>query len=130
MKKFGFICFFLGIISVSLWAQEKTDSLTFVRQTWEDLDPAGFKKVLTDTLTVLIDVRTPAEYQAGHIGNARNMDVRHPAFEKQLETLDLKRPVAVYCRSGVRSRVAAGKLVKRGFKVYNLDKGYLSWPDK
>lgn len=130
MKKFGFICFFLGVMSISLWAQGKVDSLRVARQAWEDLDPAGFKKVLADTLVVLLDVRTPAEYRAGHITNARNMDVRQPAFEKQIETLDPKRPVAVYCRSGVRSRMAAGKLVKRGFKVYNLDKGYFSWPDK
>ena len=41
--------------------------------------------------------------------------------------LNKNQDVAVYCRSGRRSRTAAELLVKKGFKVYNLDKGILNW---
>ena len=41
-----------------------------------------------------------------------------------------KKEVAVYCRSGRRSRTAADILVKKGFKVYNLDKGILNWMEE
>ena len=40
-----------------------------------------------------------------------------------------KSKVAVYCKSGRRSRNAANILVKKGFKVYNLDKGILDWKE-
>ena len=43
------------------------------------------------------------------------------------ELLDKTQPVAVYCKSGRRSRNAAQLLVKKGYTVYNLDKGILSW---
>jgi rhodanese-related sulfurtransferase len=36
-------------------------------------------------------------------------------------------PVAVYCKSGRRSRNAAEILVKQGYKVYNLDSGIAGW---
>ena len=38
-------------------------------------------------------------------------------------------PVAVYCKSGRRSRNAARLLSQKGFKVYNLDKGFESWKE-
>jgi rhodanese-related sulfurtransferase len=42
--------------------------------------------------------------------------------------LDKKKPVAVYCRSGMRSANAANILKEMGFKkIYNLDGGYLAW---
>lgn len=116
----------LLLVNFTVFAQEKTDSTNI----WKDLGPARFKELLSDTLVVLLDVRSSAEYQDGHIKGACNIDVRQPDFDKRIQLLDRKRPVAVYCKSGVRSRMAARKLVQKGFKVYNLDKGYLSWPDK
>lgn len=99
------------------------DSVSF-----RNLSVSDFQKLLADTTVQLIDVRTPAEFEAGHIPHALNIDVKEVNFEKNIKTLDPARPVAVYCRSGVRSRKAARKLAEKGFQVYNLDKGFLSWP--
>ena len=44
-----------------------------------------------------------------------------------IASLDKKRTVAVYCRSGRRSKNAAGQLVKEGFKVVELEGGFLGW---
>ena len=44
--------------------------------------------------------------------------------------LNKEKKVAVYCRSGRRSRTAAEQLTQKGFKVYNLNKGILHWKEK
>lgn len=91
---------------------------------------ADFTKTITDLKVQLVDARTPTEYVAGHIPGAVNMDVTKPAFDKQITTLDKKQPVAVYCRSGSRSKAAARKLAAQGFKVYELGKGFNHWNGK
>lgn len=75
----------------------------------------------------LVDVRTAEEFAEGHIPGAVNMDVNGVAFDAQIATLDTDRPVALYCRSGRRSKVAAEKVAKAGFEVVELDGGILSW---
>ena len=44
-----------------------------------------------------------------------------------ISSLDRKRTVAVYCRSGRLSKTAAGELAKEGFKVVELEGGFLGW---
>ncbi len=78
----------------------------------------------------LIDVRTPLEFSSGHIPGAINIDVNNRDFDKQTGLLNKNHPVAVYCRSGVRSKTAANKLVEKGYTVYELDKGILNWKGK
>lgn len=75
----------------------------------------------------LVDVRTAEEFAEGHIPGAMNMDVNGVAFDAQIATLETDRPVALYCRSGRRSKVAAEKVAKAGFEVVELDGGILSW---
>ena len=75
----------------------------------------------------LVDVRTAEEYAAGHIPNAVNIDVLSSDFAAKFSKLDKKRPVALYCRSGRRSKNAADQAVKFGFEVVELDGGILSW---
>ena len=91
-------------------------------------DPATFKKTIQSKKVQLLDVRTPAEFSAGNITGAKNMDVKNDEFKTMASKLDKKHPVAVYCRSGARSAIATGILKEMGFKkIYNLDGGYLAW---
>ena len=78
----------------------------------------------------IIDVRTAEEYGNGHIPAAANMDVLQPDFATKIATLDKEHPVALYCRSGRRSKSAAEQAAKLGFKVIELDGGILSWRGK
>ena len=48
---------------------------------FESVDVATFAKVIADTTVVLLDVRTPEEYEEAHIGNAINIDVLQDNFE-------------------------------------------------
>ncbi|MFN8340238.1 MAG: rhodanese-like domain-containing protein [Cyclobacteriaceae bacterium] len=76
----------------------------------------------------ILDVRTPAEYQSGHLPGAINLDVRSDAFRKQAALLPSGNAVYVYCLSGVRSQSASGILQTLGFKqIFNLQGGIRAW---
>ena len=76
----------------------------------------------------LVDVRTPEEHAAGNIPGSMNIDVKSDDFATcASRQLDKERPVAIYCRSGRRSKTAADILVGLGYKVIELDSGYNSW---
>ncbi|MBX3274253.1 MAG: rhodanese-like domain-containing protein [Sandaracinaceae bacterium] len=69
---------------------------------------------------LLLDVRTPAEFAAGHLDGARNIPLGELA-SRAGELGDAGRDVVVYCASGMRSRSAQGLLRRRGFtKVHDL----------
>lgn len=96
---------------------------------FESLSNEEFKKIITDPNIILIDVRTADEFQGGHIPQALNIDVQSPQFDSLISKLDKKKPVAVYCRSGGRSKSAAKKITEKGFKVYELNKGVMNWQE-
>lgn len=75
----------------------------------------GFSKKLemTDD-TIVIDVRTAAEYRNGHLVGARNIDV-NGNFEGAVGSIKKDAPVIVYCQSGGRSAQAASRMRARGF---------------
>ena len=76
----------------------------------------------------LVDVRTKTEFDQSHIPGALNIDVMAEGFElKADELLNKTKKVALYCRSGGRSKKAATILHEKGYKVYELDKGFISW---
>jgi rhodanese-related sulfurtransferase len=68
----------------------------------------------------LVDVRSPAEFAAGHVDGARNIPVNEIAARaRELSPSD--RPIVLYCASGARSAMAARSLRGAGFsRVYNL----------
>lgn len=67
------------------------------------------------TDTTVIDVRTPAEYDSGHLEGAVNMDLESGAFEQQVSSLDPTADYVLYCRSGNRSAQAASIMATAGF---------------
>lgn len=103
-------------------AKELTDKI-------EILDAKTYAKAISDTKVQLVDVRSPAEYNSGHIKNAVNIDFFDSVnFERSFDKMSKERPVYLYCRSGSRSRRASHKLARMGFvKIYDLKGGYLRW---
>ncbi len=96
---------------------------------FEALDKNAFKAAIQNKKVQLVDVRTPREYKAGHIGKAINIDFfQERDFKASFGKLDKGKPVYLYCRSGSRSRKAARKVLDMGFgKVYDLQGGYMQW---
>lgn len=90
-----------------------------------------FAEFITHTDVQILDVRTPEEFEAGHIQGAVMIDYRTDpdGFLANAEAqLQKDKPVALYCRSGKRSHSAAEILVKNGFKqVVELEGGILAW---
>lgn len=92
------------------------------------LDAADFAAALKSPQTVILDVRTPAEFAAGHLPGAVNLDVQSPDFAAQLPSLDPSATYAVYCRSGNRSQVAVDQMAGNAItKTYHLAGGIGAW---
>ncbi|MHB1086289.1 MAG: rhodanese-like domain-containing protein [Minisyncoccota bacterium] len=68
---------------------------------------------------ILLDVRTPDEYAAGHIEGATNLSLQD-IQSGALPDVDTSKTVYVYCRSGNRSAQAAVILKKAGYTVEDL----------
>ena len=87
-----------------------------------------FKKLILNTEIQLVDVRTPYEYNQGHIDDAINMDFRNGNFAKMIEKLDKDKPVYIYCRSGNRSGQSSYIFLDQGFKqIVDLKGGFKAY---
>jgi len=76
----------------------------------------------------ILDIRTPAEFQQGHLPSAQNLDFYSPDFASQLQALDPQQPYLMYCASGVRSAKAYQQMKALGFNtVYEIQGGYQAW---
>ena len=94
---------------------------------FKSVDAQQFAEVIANKDVQLVDARTPEEFSEGHIHGAVNMDVKSDNFSAQIATLNPARPVAVYCRSGRRSKLAAERMINAGLQVTELADGILSW---
>lgn len=65
--------------------------------------------------TVIIDVRTPAEYADGHLDGAVNIDLNSGMFDENISALPTDGDYILYCRSGNRSAQAASIMGSAGF---------------
>lgn len=95
---------------------------------FKSVSTSEFKEIITTSKIQLLDVRTPQEFEQHKIEGALLIDFYDDDFEEQVDAaLDISVPVAIYCRSGVRSVDAGLLLVENGFTVYNLRDGIISW---
>ncbi|MEA2625047.1 MAG: hypothetical protein QOD06_1092 [Candidatus Binatota bacterium] len=92
-------------------------------------------RVAADPTVLILDVREPAEYGAGHIAGALHVprglleakaDLEYPAREPLLE--DRGQEIIIHCASGVRSAFAADVLQAMGFtNVCSMAGGFAAW---
>lgn len=84
-----------------------------------------------DAHFVILDVRTPEEFSAGHLKRAEIIDFKAADFGKKLEELDRSKTFLVYCRKGVRSATAIRMMRDLGFtSIFHLYEGYDVWKSK
>jgi rhodanese-related sulfurtransferase len=116
MRKF----FFLLAMLFALTACSSTQAAT--------LSPAEFNELTQEAGVVTLDVRTPAEFDSGHLPNAVNIDVESGTFAQQISSLDPAATYAVYCRSGNRSKTALQEMSQAGLtNAQDLDGGIVAW---
>lgn len=120
--------FFAAISAVAILAscsdgQDKSTSK------FESLSASQFALVVEDSAHCqIVDVRTAEEFAAGHLPNAVNIDIHRADFEQECRSrLKTCQTIAVYCRSGKRSKIAAGRLASIGFRVKEMDGGVMAW---
>lgn len=65
--------------------------------------------------TIIVDVRTPAEFAEGHLEGALNIDVQSAEFDALIADLDPDAEYLVYCRSGNRAATAIDRMASQGF---------------
>ena len=88
-----------------------------------------FSVFISDPEVTLLDVRTAGEHTQGYIpGTDFNIDVLEDTYEAEvLAKLPKNKPVALYCRSGNRSKKAARILAEHGYEVMELGSGFNGW---
>jgi len=87
-----------------------------------------FSNAVDKPSTIVLDVRTPAEYATGHLSGAENIDMQGADFATRIATLDKKATYAVYCHSGRRSGEALEQMAADGFtQVFDLAGGITAW---
>jgi rhodanese-related sulfurtransferase len=77
---------------------------------------------------VILDVRTPEEFESGHVEGAININYHSENFVEELNKLDKAKSYLVYCRTGRRSSDTVGIMTKQGFgELYRIDGDIIKW---
>lgn len=93
----------------------------------KSLNVQEFKKAIESDSVVLFDVRTKPEYDGGHIPGSINVDVNDPEFSTLIKSKSKGKQIALYCRSGNRSKLAVTKLTDFKVAIYELNHGFMDW---
>lgn len=93
------------------------------------ISPKKFERLMKKKNSIVLDVRTTAEYKAGHIPGSLQIDVlQAEQFKKEVAALDKNKSYLLYCRSGKRSADAMQLMKAAGFgKLYDLEGGFNGW---
>ena len=114
----------LGFILPSLSAQDSTRILTVSAKEAADL----IDKHKGDSNFAILDIRTPGEFQSGHLQSAILIDFYSQTFVDRLRQLDKGKKFLIYCRTGNRSARSLEIFRKLQFqKVYHMANGISTW---
>ena len=87
---------------------------------------AAWDLIQNEPEMVILDVRTPSEYEDAHIEGAINIPVEE--IVDRLNELSANDVILVYCRTGNRSGTAVGIMEKNGYsKIYHMHEGISTW---
>lgn len=113
------VIFSLCVTIISCQAQNKENSLQV----------NDFEKAIIDNNVQVLDVRTAAEYNSGHLKKSLQADwYNQQQFKERTSNMDKSKPVYVYCLTGIRSAAAVKQLKQNGFSnVLDLKDGLTAW---
>ena len=118
----------IGCSSDKKTTQEPTDGQENEKNTYKQITQAAAKELMdSETGYIILDVRTQAEFDEGHIKGAiliPDYDIKTKA-EGTLQNKD--QLILVYCRSGRRSKIASEELVKLGYTNVKEFGGIIDW---
>ena len=121
IKNFLALLFLLAVISCGAFGQRVYRDISVNRAD-------SIINATKDSSLVLLDVRTPAEYDKGHLEDAVLINILKRGFRRKLSGLDRDASYLVYCATGGRSARAMKIMKKKKFrKVYNMVGGIRDW---
>jgi rhodanese-related sulfurtransferase len=92
------------------------------------IDVGEAETLIATRKIIILDVRTPQEFAAGHLTGATNLDFHSKDFQAQLERLNKKQTYLVHCAVGGRSARACKLMSELNFtSVYDLKGGIKAW---
>jgi carboxyl-terminal processing protease len=123
MNKLFLIVILLLAVAMAWACRKGTDGDDF-----KSVGVDEFEKIISGDSICLLDVRTLSEYQEGHLQNALLIDFKTDSFTMAArDRLPKEKMIAVYCRSGRRSALAAARLAADGYQVVNMEGGIIAW---
>ncbi|GIV95426.1 MAG: Zn-dependent hydrolase [Herpetosiphonaceae bacterium] len=102
------------------WQSQGHKLARFDRRSARDLQTQAAERGMA-----ILDVRTPAEYAAGHIPGALNIPLNQ--LQSRVREIPRDQPLLVYCQSGARSPIAASLLTGQGWEVVEMRAGFAGW---
>ena len=126
------VCFPLACFLSSACSTKEDPNVTNQDFQFTNLEAVDSAKFLNENpKVVVLDIRTPAEFNQGHIPNALNIDYKADNFETELGRLDRNTTYLMHCRSGRRSSNSFDTFKKLGFKnIAHIDDGILGWKEE
>jgi phage shock protein E len=84
--------------------------------------------LIEDKKVIILDIRTPDEFNRGKIAGAKNIDFQAADFEQRIDALDKSKSYLVHCASGGRSTRSLALFKQHQFQaIYHLDGGIKAW---
>ncbi|MCX5813880.1 MAG: rhodanese-like domain-containing protein [Proteobacteria bacterium] len=136
LRKIFLICLVLAAFTVACAKMDQTqrntageEKTTAVVKVLEPKDAHEFIRANRDNPDfVILDVRTPEEFESGHIENAVNINYHAETFAADLDGLNKSKTYVVYCRTGRRSSDTVSIMARQGFKnVYRIAGDIVRW---
>ncbi|WP_291777492.1 rhodanese-like domain-containing protein [Cecembia sp.] len=119
---------FLGACNPTDIESTKNTANKIQKDKFQNVNSSRFLELIQKGNGIVLDVRTFAEAQQGHIPNAIVIDIYQKDFEEKISALPKDSEIYVYCTVGARSKQAALILQRNGFeKVFNLEAGIMDW---
>ena len=119
-RKVLFIVIIVALSNLNMFAQEVNDTLS-VKEFYNQF-------IANDPSTVILDVRTPAEYEQSHLKGCILIDWKSPDFNVKIQQLNKNKKYLIYCKRGGRSSKALSIMNQSGFKsVKHMRGGIDAW---
>lgn len=116
----------LGFIGVT--AALIATEVAHLGRKYRSIGPAQLTELSNRENALLLDLRTPADYEAGHIAGSQHLPMSQVDPEHRLLAKARERPVALVCQRGLNAGGVAQRLAKAGFqRVYVLEGGIAAW---
>lgn len=127
----GFMCCAIVLSALIVSCSETSDNSdgqSAVVVNYDISVQKAYELISDNPETIILDVRTPEEFDGGHIESSINIDFYSPDYADELKKLDKDSTYLVYCRTGNRSSYFVQTMKVLGFTdMYNMTGGITDW---